>query len=311
MPCGLYSKRQPPCPVVDLRNPSSLGSRRLGKAKVDCGFLPKPSKWGVNDQQQQAAILRFRLSFIEPLGHKLASADVHLTFEGNDTGSSPPSIDTEHVHPSVMCGPPLTHKERQDRTYMPQADVPGIVSFSGLGSASSTDWESTRRWMFQSHASQVDDSASNYYTKVIWTWQANKYNEQNELKPPISTGIIINHWGQPFKTRLNIKMKSMEGFRRYIRTMQSEVPSYRQFYPPDGATENLEAFAAALKATIEDENREKVMEYEPGIADLSKPKQEAQEQQEAQEPQDLQASSTAHDPIASLVSSMAGVLSAS
>ena len=297
MPYGKYAKRKAPCPVVDLRNSSSLGSRRLGKAEVDCGFLPKRSKWGLIDQQQQGAVLRLRLSFVEPLGHKLASADVHLTFEGHDTDSSPPAIVTEHVHPSVICGPPLSHKQRRDRTCLPQADVSGIVTLGGLGSATSTDWESTSRWIFQSHASRADGSAYNYYTKVIWTWQANKYNKQNELKPPIFMGIVINHWGQPFKTRLEIDAKSMEGFHRYISIMRSRESSSRQFYPPDGATENLEGFTASLKVAIEDENRQKVLEYEPGLVKL------LQANQSAQGPPDSQASSTAQGPLTTLAPS--------
>lgn len=83
--------------------------------------------------------------------------------------------------------------------------------------------------------------------------------------------------------------------------MRSRESSSRQFYPPDGATENLEGFTAALKAAIEEENQQKVMEYGPGVAEL------LQANQSAQGPSGSQALPTAQDPLASLTPLIGGM----
>ena len=80
-----YANRKAPCPVVDLY-------------KYD------------QRQQEQAAILRPHLSFVEAPGREMASADVHSTFEGHDTGSSPPAIVAEYVHPNLICDSPLAYE---------------------------------------------------------------------------------------------------------------------------------------------------------------------------------------------------------
>ena len=263
MPFSRYANRKDaPCPVVDRYKTSALGSQRIGEAEVNCGYLGKQSKWGLIDQQQQGAVLRLDMAFIEPPGHKLASADVHFHFEGDDDDTANPPAVTEHVYPKIMCGPPLTHNRTRNHAMKPEAEVSGFLAFGGLGSETSRNWEDTRRWMFQSHRAQADNTIP-YYTKVRWTWEANKYNPQSELKHPMQMGVVIEHSGSPFKTKLIIHGKSAKGLRRYkITTAQ---PTYRKFHPPVGALADIASAVESLEAEIEEQNRKKVLEYEPGL----------------------------------------------
>lgn len=186
----------------------SIGHREFRKTTVDCGFLSKKSCWGTLEQSP-AGLLRLTLNIHEPADCKLSSAEVQLCFLHSDTGPSPHV--TEYLYPDILCGPPLSQHKAHSHNIEPNVQVMG-TSVGGVGMHRNAEWSKTHRWLLR--GSRLADQ-QNYYTRAEWSWEANKLNEQSELRRAFQLAIIIAHSEPRIRVTVTIKGKLRHGWRRF------------------------------------------------------------------------------------------------
>src|SRR4051794_39421933 len=98
----------------------SLGSRKFGKATIDCRFLAE-SKWGLL-RQKPAALLFLDLAFDQPDGYKMSNVTVELSFFERDATATPaastvnlPSV-IKYIAPTMICGPPVEQRGSRENS---------------------------------------------------------------------------------------------------------------------------------------------------------------------------------------------------
>ena len=188
----------------------SLGHRSFGRTTVDCAFLSNKSHWGTLDRES-AGLLRLTLNIHEPAGYKLSSAEIHLCFSHSEAGPSPNV--TEHLYPEVLCGPPLSRQKTRNRDLEPSIEALS-TSVGGVGIHNTVEWSETLRWLLR--GSRLPDE-HHAYSKAEWSWQANKWNEQSELRRAFQLGMVITHCEPRVRVTVSIKGRLRDGLRNGLR----------------------------------------------------------------------------------------------
>ena len=191
----------------------SLGHRSFGRTTVDCAFLSNKSTWGTLDSES-AGLLRLTLNIHEPAGYKLSSAEIHLCFSHSKEGPSPNV--TEHLYPEILCGPPLSRHKTRNRDIEPSVEALS-TSVGGVGVHNTVEWSKTLRWLLR--GSRLPDEHL-VYSKAEWSWQANKWNEQSELRRPFQLGLVITHSEPKVRVTVSIKGRLRAGLRDGLRILK-------------------------------------------------------------------------------------------
>ena len=196
----------------ELTRDGSLGSSTFGRATVDCSFLCEESLSG-SLAQKPAGLLRLKLTFHEPDGFKLSSADINLSFLQSSAGSLP-SV-TQHVYPDLLCGPPLSQQHSRDIRLEPEVNAGSIGSIGGLGWQNHQERTEMFRWHLKGNRLPDDE---HLYTKVGWIWQANPLNQQNELNRGFHLAVVVEDLDdqKALRTQLEIGGKlRRSGWRKF------------------------------------------------------------------------------------------------
>ena len=207
---------------LELERDGSVGSQAFGKATVDCSFLCEESLLG-NLAQKPAGLLRLKLTFHEPEGYKLSSADINLSFLQSSAGSSP-SV-TQHVYPDLLCGPLLSQQHSRDIHVEPEVNAANLGSISGLGWQSHRERTEMFRWHLKGNRLPNEE---HLYTKVGWIWQANPLNEQNELNRGFHLAVVVENLddAKVLRTQLEIGGKLRQlGWRKFRLRPPAESPT--------------------------------------------------------------------------------------
>ena len=243
----------------------SLGHRSFGKTTVDCAFLSKKSHWGTLDRES-AGLLRLTLNIHEPAGYKLSSAEIYLCFSHSEDGPSPNV--TEHLYPEIICGPPLSRHKTRNRDIEPSVEALS-TSVGGVGVHNTDEWSETLRW--QLRGSRLPDE-HHAYSKAEWSWQANKWNEQSELRRAFQLGMVITHCEPKIRVTMSIKGRLRDRLRgvrifKLVEPKRSQTAVHVEFSPKDV---ELESIIATLAADLADLNTVVIPEhgtsYCPNIA---------------------------------------------
>ena len=234
----------------------SLGHRSFGKTTVDCAFLSKKSHWGTLDRES-AGLLRLTLNIHEPAGYKLSSAEIHLCFSHSEDGPSPNV--TEHLYPEILCGPPLSRHKTRNRDIEPSVEALS-TSVGGVGVHNTDEWSETLRW--QLRGSRLPDE-HHAYSKAEWSWQANRWNEQSELRRAFQLGMVITHCEPKIKVTLSIKGRLRDGIRGFrifklVESKRSQTAVHVEFSPKKV---ELESIISTLAADLADLNTVAIPEH--------------------------------------------------
>ncbi|MCJ1460518.1 hypothetical protein MMC28_010900 [Mycoblastus sanguinarius] len=243
----------------------SLGHRKFGKTTMDCGFLSSKSQWGTLGENNPAGLLRLTLNFHEPADYKLSSAEASLCFLPSSAGPSPNV--TEHLYPDILCGPPLSQHKSRNNNIEPTVEAMG-ASVGGVGIHNTAEWSKTLRWLLR--GSRLPD-AQNLYTKAEWSWQANKLNEQSELKRAFQLALVLAHSEPRLNVTVAIKGKLRQGWRRYTFGYSKDPPKVVQLELSCPQNIELASIVETLAAEIARLNTVPVPEHTLPTASVSAP----------------------------------------
>ncbi|CAF9932866.1 MAG: hypothetical protein HETSPECPRED_008466 [Heterodermia speciosa] len=230
----------------------SLGHRSFGKTTVDCAFLSNKSHWGTLDHES-AGLLRLALNIHEPAGYKLSSAEIHLCFYHSEQGPWPNV--TEHLYPEILCGPPLSRHKTRTRDVEPSVEALS-TSVGGVGVHNIDEWSETFRWLLR--GSRLPDEFHGY-SKAEWSWQANKWNEQSELRRAFQLGMVITHCEPRLKVSVSIKGRLRDGFRdglrifKLVESKRSQTDVHVEFSQKKVELESIISTLAAELANLNTE----------------------------------------------------------
>jgi hypothetical protein len=190
---------------------ASLGSRKIGKAKVDCRILLSKLRCGViGEKQTPAAILYMDLNFDQPKDCTLASATILMTLMEETVDDRNPSLRfTDLYGPRYIGGEPKSMTVPKT-LYNSKVDILGN-SVGGIGMDREKSITYTSCWTFTGqllHGTDKHGSGARRtdYRALKWEFTESKLGSQLNCNP-IHVGFAIEHEGKPFYLRVEIQGK--------------------------------------------------------------------------------------------------------
>lgn len=216
---------------------ASLGSRNLGKVRVDCRFRLSESQWGVLNQSTPAGVLYVDLNFDQPQDCRLKSATVLVTLEKEDPActTTPPDRDTlqltDYYGPKHLSGEPTTLPRKRVYQLMPEVNAMGC-SGGGVGVNSEKTTNEVRRWMFtgQLMPGKASNNAVAYRT-LKWELTENELDLQSFHNNVIRTGFAFEHDREAFQIRVEIQGKLQKRGRQLKESWKDKARHLK--FPPE------------------------------------------------------------------------------
>ncbi|GAM88806.1 hypothetical protein ANO11243_068400 [Dothideomycetidae sp. 11243] len=235
--------------VVAEENDRSLGSKKLGRAKVDVCMRASQSKWGTLDKgQHSGGLVLLQLRFIQPYGYEIQSADGTIEFPAT----------VASVHPPRMAGRPQISKVNRTVDFKPEGQYAG-ASVGGMGLSQSREYSEEHRWRFEA----TPDGDGNGYTKVFWVLKDTQKGSHNGFSRPIDVVTEIRFAENnpaPFQVEVDIhgslKSKKADLSRHFYRlahpNREKNAPINPKFTTPPVSLDDMRA---QIQKQVEELNR--------------------------------------------------------
>lgn len=219
---------------------ASLGSRHMGKVRVDCRFRLSESQWGTINKSSPAGILYVDLNFDQPQDCRLKSAAVLVTLEKEeplDSDTKPQSLNhntlqlTDYYGPKHINGEPTVLPTKRVYQFMPEANAMGC-SGGGVGIQNEQTTNEVRRWAFtgQLMPGKSPSSAVAYRT-LKWELTENEFDSQSFHSNVIRTGFAFEHDREVFRIRVEINGKLQKRTRQLKEAWKDKTRHFR--FPPE------------------------------------------------------------------------------
>ncbi|BCR89970.1 uncharacterized protein ACHE_51168A [Aspergillus chevalieri] len=216
---------------------ASLGSRNLGKVRVDCRFRLSESQWGVLNQSTPAGVLYVDLNFDQPQDCRLKSATVLMTLDKEKPVSTATPLNrdtlqlTDYYGPKHLSGEPTTLPRRRVYQFMPEVNAMGC-SGGGVGVNSEKTTNEVRRWMFtgQLMPGKAPNNAVAYRT-LKWELTENDLDSQSFHNNVIRTGFAFEHDREAFRIRVEIQGKLQKRTHQLKESWKDKTRHFK--FPPE------------------------------------------------------------------------------
>lgn len=257
---------------------ASVGSRDLGKIKIDCRLRCDKSQWGVIGQKPApAGIIYLDLNFHQPQNSRLKHATVIVTLDnidgdnlqqGSHEHEREPRDEGVQLHewfgPRHLVGQPRNFMSMKESSILPQIDVGGIAGLGGVGKRSEELFVQESRWMFSGHL--VSDKSTLTYKTIQWDLVENALESQPLHSNVIHTAFSFRHNERPFIMRIEIRgrlkgrndrtKQTLKKFSSWLARDGSYTTTCITPSGPDRFTKPLDELARGLPLAMEKENFE-------------------------------------------------------
>lgn len=264
---------------------ASIGSKSLGKIKIDCQFLFKESQWGTFEGRP-GGIIYLNLYFGPPQNCRVREATVTITLDEEDPCLEPFNATqrlrvlhesgieaqmTPWFGPQVLGGEKKSAEIKSTTKAVPEANFGGY-GVGGIGHERSKVFKQEARWSF--YGQLLRGKRTNTYASLRWHLNENELESQTFHNPKFRTAFAFEHCGKPFLMKVDIegrlekwhhqvksKLKfGADGAREGKVVTLVDFEDYRRF------SRNLEAIARGLPRTMEMRNLEEIpMEVQDSI----------------------------------------------
>lgn len=268
-----------PLNTSSLRH-ASIGSKSIGKVKIDCQLLFKSSRWGMlgRDEELPAGIIYVNLNFGPPQGCRVKSATVTITLDEEATcleryqrgrvfhESGCPVQMTDLYGPKALAGQNKTASVDRTTKLTPEVNVLGNGG-GGVGYESKNTFTHSARWTLNGQLLPGSGKKNRaIYKSLRWDLNENKLESQSFHSSTVSTAFTFEYSGQPFLLNVDIDGKlekwddRIKSKLKFGTTMEKEgrvvtlvdVEDYTRF------TENLDPIAESLPRAMEMQNFQEI-----------------------------------------------------
>jgi len=178
----------------------SVGSKKFGKAVVDCCFFGSESKWGLIGDET-VGIIYFELTLSQCSDYRLDSVDVQMTFKADSTTNSPTVM--KYIAPKKLFGPAREVDITDSLKLTAQVDISGFGGVN-LGEISrNKEYKLLHKWAF------IGDRLSEgngLYQIVRWVWDSNPQELQAEVRH-LHLAVTLQHQSIPFSVEVGVNGK--------------------------------------------------------------------------------------------------------